>query len=66
MTVLLFTTAAFVYRVERLRQTAGTELLFLVIGDYTDKKGSSTGPAHLRSMWAACGPQYKISLTFLL
>lgn len=33
---------------------------------YTDRTGSFTGSAHLRSKWSVCGPQWEMSLTFLM
>lgn len=33
---------------------------------YIDRKGSFSGPTHLRSKWAACGPPCKMSLTSLV
>lgn len=33
---------------------------------YTDRTGSFTGSAHLRSKWSVCGSQWEMSLTFLM
>lgn len=58
---LSFSMAAFLYWVEKLRNTVDIALLFILKGVkrvvthlYTDRKGNFVVSAHLRSKWAVC------------